>query len=221
MIWYMYYAFIEWQVQKRKENDKEVQAIHPSLNISIIASCCAVIEGFLFTIIKDYLFLNISMDKTKKSPEEVSNIMEEKIAQLESATFDKYKNLFSEITGIKISEMVNPITFAAINIMFQFRNKLLHGNEIEVHYHKNSDMTLNNVNIFGNYKNIIKYGIEKKIIVLDFKNDTFDILTNEFVDHFFCHTTKFICEVYDYIPERFKGLSTDIFRIKENLKECA
>lgn len=58
MTWYIYYSFIEWQLQVRNKNGPDVQAIHPSLNISIVTSCCMVIEGFLFTFIKDQIFFS-------------------------------------------------------------------------------------------------------------------------------------------------------------------
>lgn len=222
MTWYLYYSFIKWQIQRRNENDRKVQAIHPSLNISIIASCCAVIEGFLFTTIKDYWFFSRPKNETEENLKQIYNRqLEDYLKQLENASYTRYLDLFKVFTGLSISETINPKTYKAIKKMFEFRNCLLHGNEIDLNFIKSEETRLENVEVHGKYKKILEYGDENNLIVLDFAKGEIDLLTNKFIDHFYCHTTKFICEVFENIPEPYRErLSTDIFSIKENLKEC-
>lgn len=104
--------------------------------------------------------------------------------------------------------------------MFEFRNCLLHGNEIEMTFTKSKETRLEDAEVNGKYKDVLKYGNDRNLIELDFANGKIDILTNKFIDHFYYHTTKYICVIFESIPHEYrKRLSADIFNIKENLND--
>lgn len=129
-------------------------------------------------------------------------------------------DLFFVYTGMKVQDQLDDETYQAVDIMFKFRNALLHGNEIDIFFEKHKDTKVDDVEVLGKFKNILRYGDKKNLIVLEFDKEKIDLLTNEFIDHFFWHTTKYICSIYDRMPDRdMKRSSLDIFRVREKYHE--
>lgn len=213
ILWYNQFELIRWKLRERNDNSLSVQAVKPSLNISIIISCCSVIEGYLFSVIKDHLFIaahknNIENDNTQL----LDRVLYDYSEQLENATWSRYLKIFEIITGYSISESLEPTIFKAVSIMFQYRNQLAHGNEIVITFIDSSGP--GEIKPNSRYHKILKYGEEKKLVTVDYANHNFNILTDQFIDHFYENTKQFIIEVNEMFPPELRSILTaDLFAI--------
>ncbi|KAA3637504.1 MAG: hypothetical protein DWQ02_06625 [Bacteroidetes bacterium] len=218
ILWHNQLELIRWKLRERNDNSYSVQVVKPSLNISIIISCCSVIEGYLFTVIKDHLFIaGHKNNKENDNTQLLDRVLLDYSEQLENATWGRYLKIFETITGYSISKGIESNIFKAVAIMFQYRNQLAHGNEIEITFIENGGP--GEIKPTSKYFKILKYGEEKKLIKVDYDNHNFDILTNQFIDHFYEKTKQFIIEVNEMFPPELRSILTaDLFAIINDKK---
>ncbi len=137
--YYNILQFTKWLIVERSFSQKNEQLNSTPINITILINCCVILEGFLYTLVKDYLFFegpkcNKEFGIEKKQLPLFSKILEEYSIQLDKDSWNGYIRLFELFTSCEIDKKTE--LWKAINILFQFRNLLVHGNELEFYFGK-------------------------------------------------------------------------------------
>src|SRR5690606_13342915 len=98
-------------------------------NVSLIIDLAVYVEGFMCKI------LLTAIDKRKSTNEfniRITNHIREKIS---NSTWSQYKESFSLVMGSNISNIVPNENLKSVNLLFEFRNILVHANDLSVNYY--------------------------------------------------------------------------------------
>lgn len=205
---------VNWLKNCRDGNVENARNINESLNSSIIVNCCIIIEGVIFTSLKDHV-ADAQRKLVESSADEnlYSRIWNDYVMRIESAQFSRYLDLIAIVTGKRIQDSMEKEDFEAMRIMFQFRNQLVHGNEIAFNVHHDGKEILK-VASDSKYQSIYEYGKKKNLIKQSLKPAFVQILTDEYADHFFDMTKRMIVtliqtvdsNINKYLYHRCKGI---------------
>ena len=200
--WHFYPRMIDWKIANRDliKNNYELQN---TINLSILVDLTTFFEGFLTKI------LNNAIEKRQNNEDifskKIVNHYRDKINEL---TWSKYSEYVELILGKKLSEIIECEVFKTINVLFNFRNLIVHANDLRLHYYHNGikDDYYSDVK----FNKIIKYFKEKKLIDWSFssfsEDKNFNYLINDsIIDFFYHHTINFIKNLVDILPENEKN----------------
>jgi len=196
--------YTKWLIEQRDITPQNEQIHSASANTAIIINCCIVLEGFLYTLIKDYLFIvghriadNSQTEKRQHHHLLFERILNEYSLRLNNDSWNGYLRLFELFTGIDIPKDTQ--LWKSVKCLFQFRNLLVHGNEMEFLFNdiRNSKPYSTN----RKFNTVLSYCEEFNLPSINFENQSVNLLSNTIADHFFSVMKKFAIEVFELIPE--------------------
>jgi len=199
--WHYYPKMIAWKIENRNllEDNSELRN---TINLSILIDLTTFIEGFLTKI------LNNTIDKRQDKDNLFSKkIIEHYKLKITELTWSKYNEYVELILGNKLSQITNNETYKAINILFTFRNLVVHANDLRIHYHQNG--TKEDYYSDSKFNSIIDFLKEKKLadwnLATLFKNDgVINFINDNIVDYFHASTINFIKDLIKNLPENEK-----------------
>jgi hypothetical protein len=208
-IWWTIPKFIEWLRDHRTD-----PVASRSVEYTIVILSTTLIEGFLFDLIAEEIMVPA---KIKKLEDRLIVDMNKRLA---NASWLNYIELFKLATGIDLNKLTSNDTWKGINILFQLRNLLIHGNVIEVVYYTKK---LNEPVYNSKYKHIYNYLLELKIIQdrfiklkpndLNIFKEEPDLLSKEAIDHFWTLTNSLINDIYNnYVKSELQFTSDSYLR---------
>lgn len=213
---------IHWQSQQRFSPECNSLDISSSLNISIIVSCCSIVEGYLFTTIKDHIYIVDTKTNPKvvirgiqmipledKKYEFIKRILNDFTDQLLQGKWSNYVKLFEVLTGENIKKIVPPIYNEAIKMLFQLRNQLVHGNEIEFEEIMDKDSGKMIYKPSGKYKEVVDYLSKQKPKLDLLKRNRIDLLSNCVANYFYTKMVDFIKELNGKIDNSQRTILTE------------
>lgn len=209
-IWLYYPSLINWKISQRNLLDIETKDyLIYTINASILIDLTTFIEGISYEMQSTVFFKRLdNIDKFQR------NLFKYFDNKLNSSTWTNYVEFFDLILGEKLVKKIDNEKWKAISVLFNFRNSLVHGKEIEILYEG-----INNepsIQAYDRHKKVFEYLKEKKLIDLTFKPhlNSVNLLNNNVVDHFFKSTTNFIENLFSVLP------NSEMDDLKENFNEC-
>jgi hypothetical protein len=164
------------------------------INTAIILNSTCIIEGFLNDVIDDIIGNEFFRKKVDDLYGRLLNDCDEKRSRANKTDFF---DLFELLYGAKISSLIDNELNKTINLLFIFRNSLIHGKGIEKKVMlESTEYDLNN-----EYKRVFDYLLEKKLIQNPGVYSS-DLLTNEIVEHFYIATKQFVIFLYDKLKNK-------------------
>lgn len=196
--WHYYPQMIKWKIENRNllENKSELRN---TINLSILIDLTTFLEGFLTKV------LNVVIDKRQDE----NNLFSKKIIEhyrekVSELTWSKYNEYTDLILGKKISQITSNETYKAINILFIFRNLIIHANDLQIHYYKienkddyYSDSKFNNVISFFKEKKLAEWNLTK---LLD-NNGIVNLISDNIVEFFYENSINFIKDLIKALQE--------------------
>jgi uncharacterized protein YutE (UPF0331/DUF86 family) len=209
-LWLYYPSLIKWKISQRNQLDIETKDyLIYTINASILIDLATFIEGIACEMQSTIFFQRLdNRDKFQW------NLFKHFDNRLNNSTWTNYVEFFDLLLGEKLVSKIDNEKWKAISVLFNFRNSLVHGKEIEILYEDiNNEPT---VEAYDRHKKVFEYLKEKKLIDLTFKPNlnSVNLLNNNVVDHFFQATIDFVEKLFSILPE------SEIDDLKENFKEC-
>lgn len=191
-----YPELIEWKIKSR--NESNTGDLNSTLNFSIIIDCACLIELALNSIINELLInSNLSEDEVK------NRLLEMLMEKHEKGQFNDYITIYEILIGKSPKKIVDEELWKSIKILFQYRNKLVHGNSMEFFEVKDKGNT--RLEAFDSYKNIFAFIKEKKLAKINLSTEINEIMaTDQIIDYFYNCSIAFIKELVNNIPEHTK-----------------
>lgn len=209
-VWLYYPSLIKWKINNRNILEKSEKGfLINTINASILIDLTTFLEGIVYEMQTEIFF-----DRFDHKNNFENSLFEHFDKKLNNATWTNYIEYFEIILGEKLINKIESDNWKCISLLFNYRNSLVHGKEIEVHYYENNnDLNAESPN---NFKSIFLYLKEMKLIDLSFEPylNTVNLLNNNVVDHFFNHTVIFIENLFAILPE------SEIADLKNNYNEC-
>lgn len=209
-VWLYYPTLIKWKIAQRDLLDPtEKDFLISTINSSILIDLTTFSEGIIYEIQSTVFF-----DRYDSNDEFQFRTFKYFDDKLNNSTWSNYIETFELILGEKLSTKIESELWKSISMLFNFRNSLVHGKEIEIHYYEE------NGKLFAEspkkLKNVFQYLKEKKLIDLTFypNLNSVDLLNNLVVDHFFETTLEFIKKLFEILPE------SEVGELKINFDEC-
>jgi hypothetical protein len=179
-LWYEQASYIKW-VYENKDNCPNT-AIEHGAKISLIGMFCSLIEGVSAYVLIENLRTNPDLVLTT----ERSVLIDE----VNDATWGKYDCLFKMVFKRNMSYYVKRHK-ANIDVLFKFRNSLLHGNALIVK--KEFDGSENTISLDRkNYKEVFDFFKRKKVITGNIDCAPNLLLADKVMNYFLDETTRFI-----------------------------
>jgi hypothetical protein len=199
---------VDWKIKNRKPKTSHLNV---TINTSIIIDCAIYIEGFLNLFLIEYL--NMNCENLEK------NLTNYFVKKIESSQFNSIQELFMLLPNFKLSEITDDKTFKGVNHLFNLRNSIVHGNEINIQFFKINGKY--EIKASGKFANVFEYlkevGVHSKTVneTLDFdqffSNETTDFfftITKNFANDFYRNTEKFKLDLMNsYFEHYFKNFS--------------
>lgn len=214
--YYNHIQFLNYLISERNLIPEHENMHSHSTNITIILNSCMILEGFLFTILKDYLFIakhrigEGSMIEKIDHPTLFTKFLLEYSNRLDENGWRDYLNLFELFTDCKIER--NTEQWNAVDILFSYRNFLVHGNEIELFLSGDSISKIKIEPSNRKLNRIIEYLRVKGLINIDENKIQVDLLNHKIADHFYYEMKRFAIYIYELIPkERRSKTMVDMF----------
>lgn len=208
--WLYYPSLIKWKIENRKNlNPAHKDYLIYTINSSLVVDLTTFIEGIFYEIQSTVFFARL--DYNSSFQKEIFDYFDKK---LNNATWDTYKEFFEIIISDKLSSNIENELFKSINILFNFRNTLVHGKEIEIHYY-NIDNTLSADSPYR-HKSIFDYLKEKNLIDVSCKPHLGEInlLNDQVIDYFFKATIQFIKCIFELLPQN------EVKELEQNFLDC-
>lgn len=199
--WHFYPRMIDWKIKNRDQITLDNE-LKNTINVSILIDLTVYLEGFISKI------LMTAIEKRKSNENEFSNrITKHLIEKISDSTWSKYKENFETVLGIKLSDITKDENFRSINLLFDFRNILVHANDLTINYFYNEKGKEDYDSSIPNFNKIIKFLKEKKLINWDFSKftdtDNFNYLIKDNIINFFHHESiEFLKSILNNLPEK-------------------
>ncbi|MCP4457440.1 MAG: hypothetical protein GY816_05345 [Cytophagales bacterium] len=205
--------FIKWLIGERDRiGDKNPDLT--SQNISIIINCCTVLEGFIYTVTKDFIFYEFrnSSNSTIPNKELITRIFNKYYEELDRAQWSSYTELFTLFTdvGIKSNEH-----WQTIGHMFSMRNQLVHGNEIEffMNIKQNGKVSITSDN--KKLRPVLEFLISKNLTTVINDGESLDFINSKVSNYFFRKLCEYCIFIYDQLSSDYHKKSTiDMFEFR-------
>lgn len=209
-LWLYYPSLINWKISQRDLVDVETKDyLVYTINASILIDLATLIEGISYEMQSTIFFQRLdNKDKFQW------NIFKHFDNKLNNSTWANYVEFFDLLIGEKLVGKIDNEKWKAISVLFNFRNSLVHGKEIEILYKDiNNDPS---VEAYVRHKKVFEYLKEKRLVDLTFKPhlNSVNLLNNNVIDHFFKSTIDFIENLFSVLP------NWEIDDLKHNFKEC-
>jgi hypothetical protein len=212
--WHKSINLVNWKSNQRYETQCISLNLVEPLNISIIITCCTIIEGFLITTLKDHIFI---LD-TKTNPEVefngitmiplesrqyelIKRILDDYTVLLQQGKFENYLKVFKILVDIDIPLIIPTQLFEATKKMFQLRNQFVHGAEIAFETIENNNTGTKCQSPSGKFKDIVEFLSKPNIGINLVENDKVNLLKNEVANFFHDITIKFITTLNDSLHQ--------------------
>lgn len=202
--YYNQVQFLNYLISERNLIPEYENMHSRSTNITIILNSCMILEGFLFTILKDYLFIaehrigEQSRIEKIDHPKLFKKFLLEYSSRLDDNGWRDYLNLFELFTNCKIDKRNEH--WNSVDVLFNYINFLVHGNEIDLYL---SGDSISNIKIEpANRKlnKIIDYLKATDLIKVDETKVQVDLLNNKVADHFYYEMKMFAIYIFELIP---------------------
>jgi len=195
--WHFYPRMIDWKI-KNRDSISHDNDLKNTINVSILIDLTTYIEGLLCNIILKIL--------TKKQTDQNERITKHLTDTISDLTWSKYNEYFALIFGNKIFEITNDENYKAVNLLFTFRNILVHANDLKINYFYDKNRNEDYYSDIPKFNNIINFLREKKLIdwsMSKFKdNDHFNYLIKDnIVDFFYTKSKDFLKEIFNNLPD--------------------
>lgn len=208
-VWLYYPSMIKWEIQQRDLLDKtKTDYLISTINASLIIEMATFWEGIVFEMQTEIFF-----DRFGKGVDGFQNSLNRYFDnKLSNATWTAYIEYFDLLLGEKLVERNE--NWKAIQVMFNFRNMLVHGKEIEIHYYDDNGK-LHAESPYG-FKKIFDFLKEKRLLDLSFTPhmNSVDILNGNVVNFFYANVIQFIDKLFDILPE------SEISELRKNFNDC-
>lgn len=210
-VWLYYPSLIKWKIQQRDLLDKvEMDYLISTINASLINDMATFWEGIVFEMQTEIFFERFAQreDGFQKS---LNDYFDNKLS---NATWSNYLEYFDLLLGEKLVGKMSNENWKSINAMFSFRNMLVHGKEIEIHYYEHNGK-LHAESPYG-FKKIFDFLKENKLLDFSFSPhlNTIDMLNKKVVDFFYENMITFIETLFDIFPD------SEVGELKKNFIEC-
>lgn len=209
-VWLYYPTLIKWKISQRDLLDPfEKDFLISTINSSILIDLTTFAEGIMYEIQSTVFF-----DRYNSSDDFQYRTFKYFDDKLNNSTWSNYMETFELILGEKLSTKIEVELWKSVSMLFNFRNSLVHGKEIRIHYYKENNKL--HAESPDKLKNVFQYLKEKKLIDLSFSPDlnSVNLLNNAIVDHFFKTTIDFIEKLFVILPE------SEVGELKINFDEC-
>lgn len=209
--WLYYPSLIKWKITNRDLLDKEEKKhLISTINASLITDLSTFWEGIVFEMQTEIFFDRFEHQKNKFN-NSLTDYFDKKLSK---ATWINYIEYFDLLLGEKLSSKTENENWKAINMLFSYRNMLVHGKEIEIHYYEENGI-IKSESPYG-HKNIFEFLKSKNFLDLSYSPNlnSVDMLNSKVVDFFYDNVITFIENLFNLFPE------SEIGELKVNFKEC-
>ncbi len=208
-VWLYYPSLIKWKMKQRDLLDKQERELISTINASLIIEMTTFWEGLVNEMQSEIFFDRLG--QKDKFHESLNTYFDEK---LNKATWTTYISIFDLLLGEKISSKMDNENWKAINILFSFRNMLVHGREIEINYFEENGQIMAE-SPFG-FRKVFDFLKEKNLLDISFAPhlNSVDILNKNVVNFLYENLIKFIEDLFNQFPE------SEIGELKKNFDEC-
>jgi len=210
-VWLYYPSMIKWKIQQRNLLDKtKVAYLISTINASLIIEMATFWEGIVFEMQSEIFFDRFGQG-ADGFHESLNRYFDKKLS---NATWTTYIEYFDLLIGGKLANKIENENWKAIQVMFNFRNMLVHGKEIEVQYYDDNGR-LHADSPYG-FNKTFQFLNEKKLLDLSFKPhmNTVDMLNESVVNFFYANVIQFIESLFDIFPD------SEVGELKKNFKDC-
>lgn len=210
-IWLYYPSLIKWKIQQRNLLDKtEISYLISTINASLINDMATFWEGIVFEMQSEIFYTRFDKNKGKFQ-KSLSNYFDSKLG---NATWINYLEYFDLLLGEKLVARIECENWKTVNIMFSYRNMLVHGKEIEMHYFKDEG-GLYAESPYG-FKKIFDFLKEKNLLDFSFSPNlnSVDMLNDNIVDFFYVNMIEFIERLFQIFPD------SEVSELKHNFTDC-
>lgn len=197
--WHFYPQMINWKINNRNLILKE-PALKNAINLSILIDLTTFHEGILTKVLINAI--EKRQDKTDIFSTKIIKNYKERIKDL---TWSKYNEYVELILGKKISEITTNENYKAVNILFDFRNLIVHANDLKIHYFRNGKKE-DYYSDDSKFNKIILYFKEKKLANWNFgsfneENNLNYLINDKIVEFLYSKSISFITEIVKSLPE--------------------
>lgn len=209
-VWLYYPSLIKWKIEQRNKVDKiEKDYLISTINASLIIEMATFWEGIVNEMQTEIFFDRLG--QKDKFHESLNEYFDEKLSK---ATWATYIKVFDLLLGESLTNRIENENWKAINILFNFRNMLVHGKEIQIDYFEDGGKI--GVESPNGFKKTFEYLKEKKLlnVSLSPRLNSVDMLNSDVVDFLYNHLIKFIENLFDLFPD------SEVGELRKNFNEC-
>jgi hypothetical protein len=210
-LWLYYPSLIKWKIANRDSVDNEKKDyLVPTINASLITDLSTFWEGIVFEMQTEIFFDRFEHRKDKFN-NSLTDYFDKKLSK---ATWTNYIEYFDLLLGEKLSGKIENENWKAINMLFSFRNMLVHGKEIEIHYYEENGI-VKSESPYG-HKSIFEFLKSKNLLDLSYSPhlNSVDMLNNKVVDFFHENVIDFIESLFNLFPE------SEVGELRVNFNDC-
>lgn len=210
-VWLYYPSMIKWKIQQRDLlNKAQNDYLISTINASLINDMATFWEGIVFEMQTEIFFERFGQ-RSDKFQDSLNDYFDTKLS---NATWRNYLEYFDLLLGEKLEVKIENENWKALNVMFTFRNMLVHGKEIEIHYYDDNGK-LNAESPYG-FRTIFNFLKEKKLLDFSFSPNlnSVDMLNENVVDFFYTNMITFIERLFDIFPD------SEVGGLKQNFTDC-
>lgn len=222
---------LQWHQHHRKFIQKDL-AGQPRIHINalLIMSSAIMIEGAISSLLLFYLNGPFSPFLSAIKINSPDNLLNERnkellISKVSSATWSEYKKLFKVVTGKSLPELTQP-HWENTTFLFQFRNLLAHGEQINIisQWDRSKGLKLSDLN--RNKNNLFQH-LEEMGFIEEAKFGKYlrwSFLSDEVADHFVATARSFLSTLATNTPdssseETFPKRMAEILKLTELSEE--
>jgi hypothetical protein len=209
---------IDWMLESRGKNKK----LDSSINYNVILQCCTFIEGSICQLLEsiiEYRELTIE-DDNSKFKNYTLNILKETKLKIDESQWSNYPNIYESLLGYKLVSKIDNDLWKSIQILFNLRNAITHGNILTIEYDPIESSDECKIEVLGKYRKIYDYFSEKNLIKKDFAGFV-DLMNDDIADFYAIKTTNFINAIISSIEspsEKFSVMNRFVF-LKETTQD--
>ena len=189
---------------------KEIRGGQESLNINtaILLFSAAMVEGF----VSDVCYIEVENQIINSEFESrLNSDLKRKIIE---ASWGEYPKLFDLVFNIKLSKCCKKTEWEAIQVLFQYRNFLIHGQPTIYEKYEIYDKVISEYS--GKLKNIYDFLVKNKLAI----KGNVGFLTSAITDFFFQKTVCFVIQLFNEVENENNQIIKDHFVVEINKYIC-